>query len=102
MRSSVGYGRQRRFNGYDRQTTVEAINSLDLLRNALKSAGLKPELTKISAESVYPWIEGCKKARNLQPAIFNDYFTVLVSSEVWASIKAWNVARKEDKDHPGV
>ena len=101
VRSSVGYGRPRRAKGYDRQTTVEAINSLDVLTKILKGAGQKPELTKITAESVYPWIEGCNKARNLQPEIFDDYFTVLISTEVWASIKAWNAARKEYKDYPG-
>ncbi len=102
VRNSVGYGLQKISKGYDRRTTVEAINSLDLLKDSLKSAGQKPELTKICAESVYPWIEACDKARNLEPKIFNDYYAVLISSEVWASIKAWNGARKEDKDLPGV
>ena len=102
VRNSVGYGSQKVSRGYDRRTTVEAINSLDLLKGCIKSAGQNPELAKICAESVYPWIEACDKARNLEPKIFNDYYAVLISSEVWASIKAWNGARKEDKDVPGV
>ena len=36
VRSSVGFGRAQRAKSYDRQTTVELINSLDLLKDALK------------------------------------------------------------------
>ncbi len=101
VQDSIGVMRFSRERGYNRQTTVEAVNSLELLKKAMKGVGQKPELDAITAEAVYPWIEACQKVRSLETDVFNDYFPVLISTEAWANIQAWNAVRKEDKDKPG-
>ena len=66
VRSSVGTLRAKQGQGYNRQTTVEAVNSLELLNDVFKGVGQKPELREITAEKVYPWIEACGKVQSLQ------------------------------------
>lgn len=101
VRDSIGVMRSSRGRGYNRQTTVEAVNSLELLKDAMRGVGQKPELDVITAENVYPWIEACNKVQSLETEVFNDYFPVLFSCETWANIQDWNAARKEDKERPG-
>ena len=101
VRDSIGILGPSRGHGYNKQTTVEAVNSLELLRKVMKGVGQKPELDVITAENVYPWIEACQKVRGLERDVFNDYFPVLISTEAWANIQAWNAARKEDRHKKG-
>ena len=55
VRRSMSSTGVRRGRGYNRHTTVEAVNGLELLRDSLKGLGQQLELKVITAEKLYPW-----------------------------------------------